>query len=108
MKHGSSQTQHHTLRPDGYGGAAICAKDSVPSTLHSERSMCTDKVEICTVKVTVGSTTYIINSLYRPHSKHHQINGFTDFMKNLLSHIFCTKNKTIICWGSQHELAGTQ
>ena len=86
---------YHTHRPDGYGGVAIYVKDILPSFLLNEYCMCTENVELCTVKVIIGNTNYIISSLYRPHSKHHQINEFTAFMDNLLSQTMFTNSKSI-------------
>ena len=87
---------YHTFRPDGYGGVSIYVKDTLPSTQSKEHCMCNENIELCTVKVTVGNTSYTVSSLYRPHSKHHQINDFIHLMDNLLSHNPFTNNKTII------------
>lgn len=86
---------YHTHWHYGYGGVAFYVKDNLPSTIFSDYCICTDTIEHCTAKVTVGKTSYII-SLYRPNSKHHQINEFTDFMDNLISrNIFLTTNPSL-------------
>lgn len=68
------------IRHDGYGGVAVYVRDSIPSTPLTEYCISDENIELCTIKVTVGSITYIISSLYRPHSKHHQIKEFSDLM----------------------------
>lgn len=87
---------YHTFRHDGYGGVAVYVKDSIPSTPITEYCISDENIELCTIKVTVGSITYIISSLYRPHSKHHQIKEFSDLMDDLLSRDIFTNNKSII------------
>ncbi len=87
---------YHTFRPVGYGGVAIYVKDSISSSPQIDYCMCTDNIELCTVKITVGNTSYVISSLYRPHSKHHQVKEFTDLMDELLSQNFFMNNKCII------------
>ena len=87
---------YHTHRPDGYGGVAIYVNSNISSVPLNDYCICNDNVELCTVEIKINSSSYIISSLYRPHSKHLKVNEFTVFMDNLLSQSIFTDNNSII------------
>ena len=87
---------YHTPRPGGYGGVAIYVNCNIPSVLLSDYCLCDDIVELCTVKIDIGDSRYIVSSLYRPHDKHQKVSEFTSFMDNFLSQNIFTDNQTII------------
>lgn len=61
---------YHTHRPEGYGGVATYVNSNIPSTLLSDYCVCNDAIELCTAKIMIGSSSYTVSSLYRPHDKH--------------------------------------
>ena len=87
---------YHTLRPDGYGGVAIYVKQDITSIPLSDYCLSNDIAELCTIKITIDNSNYVISSLYRPHDKHDKVNEFNLFMDNFLSQNIFIDNQTIV------------
>ena len=88
----------HTYRPEGSigGGVSIYVNNNIPSVLLKDHQRCDENIEICTVKISIDKTPYIIASLYRPHSKHSNVNEFNTIMDNLLSQNIFINSRTVI------------
>lgn len=85
----------YTHRPEGYGGVAIYINNIITSVLLSDLCLCPENVELCTVMISVGSPSYVVCSLYYPHSKHNKVNEFNIFMDNLISQSIFINNKVL-------------
>ena len=53
-------------------------------------------IEMCTLKLTLGDSNYIITVLYRPKSKHVGVNEFTSDMNDMLNNDIFRRNKSLI------------
>ena len=51
---------------------------------------------MCTVHVKATNLNLIVSAIYRPHSKHENVDSFTDLMSNTLSHDTFRNHKTIL------------
>ena len=60
---------HHTYRVERRsGGISVYVRNDIASTLIPELSFCNDTIEICVVKIRLGSELFSLIGIYRPHS----------------------------------------
>ena len=90
------QSYHLTRNIRPHGGVSVFVSDK----LHSEQS-CTltfvnENIEINTVKVTFDSQQFTICTVYRPHSKHNNVEQFTDILTSLIQRNTIKNEKVII------------
>ena len=55
-----------------------------------------ENIEMCTFKLTLGVSHYIIAALYRPKSKHIGVNEFTSDMNDILNNDIFRRNKSLL------------
>ena len=55
-----------------------------------------ENIEICTSKLELGLSKYIVSAIYRPNSKNIAVNEFTNNMNELLDNEIFRLNKSII------------
>lgn len=55
-----------------------------------------ENIELLTLKITTNSVNFTLNTIYRPHSKHIQVDEFTNLLNSLLQKDVIKKNKLII------------
>ena len=75
---------HHTVRHGRSGGVSVFIKSHLNSEIISNFSYADNSIEICTVKVTNGSSCMYIFGIYRPVSG--DISNFTHTLESILSH----------------------
>ena len=91
-------TAYHIHRPEGSigGGVSIYVKNTLHSSEIHEFCSCDPNAEICSVKITHTNTYFNVTCLYRPHSKHTNVNEFNTYIDNLLSKDFFRNNRNIL------------
>ena len=83
-----------TVRP--HGGVSVFISNSIQSQQIPECTMTNEDIEINTVKIFTSSETYILCSIYRPHSKYIAVEEFTNILCSLLETTTLKRNKIII------------
>ena len=76
-------TGYHTVRDGRSGGISIFIKSSIDSEIIQKYSYANSSIEICTVKVTNGSSSLYIFGIYRPVTG--DFDSFNLCLENILS-----------------------
>ena len=79
-----------------HGGITIFAKCEFKANTLTQFSFINDNIEICSAKVEVDSSKFIISVIYRPNSKHIAVEEFTNVINDLFSNEIFRLNKSII------------
>lgn len=88
---------HNLVRTNReHGGITIFIKDIFSFELIEEYCFINDDIEICTVKVKIINTSYVMSVVYRPHSKHLAVNEFTTIISQILSNDIFRCSKSIL------------
>lgn len=87
---------HLTRTVREHGGITVFTKNHMKAEPLMLYSFINENIEICTSKLELGNTKYIISVIYRPNSKHIAVNEFTNFMNELLNNDIFRHNKSII------------
>ena len=66
------------------GGVSVFVANSIKSLQIKELTILNDNIEINTLRITFNSSSYIICTIYRPHSKYEAVQEFTDTLCSLL------------------------
>ena len=76
-------TSYHTVRNDSRsGGVSVFILDSINSQQLLDLSICNSTIESCVVEIYLPSFSYVLISIYRPHSD--SIVNFIDALQNIL------------------------
>ena len=67
-----------------HGGVTVFVSNHLQSEQLSDLTLINDNIEINTIKITLHSIPYIICAIYRPHSKHINVDEFTNSLSFLL------------------------
>ena len=90
-------TPIHLVRTDReHGGITIYTKDVINVEVLNQFAFINRNIEICSVRLKIENTDYIITVIYRPQSKHIAVNEFSDIISELLTNEIFRHNKTII------------
>ena len=90
-------TPFHLVRTDReHGGITIYTKNVINAEVLSQFSFINRNIEISSTKLIIGNTSYIISVIYRPNSKHIDVNEFTNIINELLAAETFKNNKTIL------------
>ena len=96
-------TSYHVTRENRKGGgASLLIKSCLNSELVKEFSFVNKDIEICTVIVRVECATsnvtnkFVISAIYRPHSKHKNVNQFTNTLSEILNKPLFLNNKVYL------------
>ena len=91
---------YHLPRSNGreHGGVSCYNNDTLETELIEEYTYITDLIELLTVKVKVHDESYLISTVYRPSSKHVDVDLFDRMINDLL--------KKRIFKNSKHVLLG--
>ena len=74
----------NVVRKTPHGGSSILVRNNIDCELIEEFSYVNSELEICTVMIKIADTSYIIASIYRPHSKELNINQFRKELRTIL------------------------
>ena len=75
---------------------SIYVSNHIKSVQIKELTLLNEHIEINTIRITVNSTTYILCDIYRPHSKHEDVEEFTDVLSTVLQKNTIKNEKVII------------
>ena len=78
------------------GGVSIFTRDYLNADLIEEFSFIHPEIEICTIKIKIGSTNYTVAAIYRPRFKYTKIKEFTEKINLILNHNCFKKSNTIL------------
>ncbi len=87
-------TRDHKL----HGGISVFISNHLESEQLHEITFINENIEINTVKITTNLTSYILCTIYRPHSKHTNVEEFTNTLYTILQNDII-KNKKVIITG---------
>ena len=76
---------YHSIRAGRSGGVSVYVKQQLPSSKIDAHSYVDESIEICTVKISVGTKHLFVCGIYRPHSG--TIDGFTAALERSLASI---------------------
>ena len=79
-----------------HGGVTCFVRDSLDSELLEQFSFINDDIELCTVKIKVKEEYYLVSVVYRPSSKHRDVDKFTNILSKLLRNNTFKKHKHIL------------
>ena len=79
-----------------HGGVSIYVRNSLQSVSIQQFCTINESIEMCTVQLKATNLNLIFSAIYRPHSKHEDVDNFTDIMSNTLSHDIFRNNKSIL------------
>lgn len=89
-------TYHLVRHTRSRGGVSVFISNNIQSMQINELTIVNDNIEINTTRITINSATYILCTIYRPHSKHEAIDQFTDIICTLLQRDIIKNNKVIM------------
>ena len=89
---------YHIVRPAGHehGGVSCFVNNLFESELLEQFSFVNEYLEICSIKVKIREESYIISTIYRPSSKHIDVDIFEKRLCTLLKNNIFKKNKHIL------------
>ena len=88
---------HHLVRTEReHGGISIFTNNMIKTEVLNQFCFINDNVEICTTKLILGDSNYVISIIYRPNSKHIGVNEFTSYVNNLLNNDVFRLNKSLL------------
>lgn len=79
-----------------HGGISNFANNMFKTELLNQFCIINENIEICTSKLTLGDTHYIISVIYRPNSKHIGVNEFTTTLDDLVNNESFRRNKSLL------------
>ena len=91
-------TGYHIIRPAGHehGGVSCFVNNALESELLEKFSFVNEFIEICTVRVKSNEESFIISAIYRPSSKHIDVDIFENRLSSLLKNNIFKKNKHVL------------
>ena len=88
---------HITRNSKPHGGVSVFISKEFQSEQIQDLTVINENIEINTVKITTNFTSYFVCTIYRPHSKHINVEEFTNTLFTLLNNRI--KNKKVIITG---------
>lgn len=89
-------SSHLTRNIRPHGGVSVFISNELQSEQIHDLTIIHENLEINTVKITTNSTSYFICAIYRPHSKHINVQEFTNTLCTLLQKDIIKNKKVII------------
>ena len=87
---------HHVVREKRErGGVSIFIRDGLHCEKVDEYSYVNSLIEICTIRLTINDSSYIVAAIYRPSNKYTKIKEFRKEMVPLLKNPIFKKSNTI-------------
>ena len=89
---------YHITRPVRFehGGVSCFVNNAIESELIDQFSFVNEHIEICTVRLKIKEESFIISTVYRPSSKHIDVEIFEKCLSALLKNNLFKKNKHIL------------
>ena len=78
------------------GGVSVFTKQCIESKLMDKFSFITIEIEICSVSITINDKSYVISAIYRPRSKHENVDEFSRELNKLLNSSALKRSNTIL------------
>ena len=87
----------HVVRSRGiHGGVSLFIRNNIQTDLVSKFSYSNKDIEICTVAIQVGNQKFNIVAVYRPSSKHKQVDKFTEIFSTIMKDNFFAKSDNLL------------
>ena len=96
IKINNFQSFHVVRNSRNRGGVSIFVRNGLDVELLEEFTYLNSEIEICTVKVLIPDSSYVISVVYRPRFKHENIEEFRKEISPLLNNKIFKKSKSII------------
>lgn len=87
---------HLTRTNKEHGGISIFTRNEIKVDVLHQFHYVDDNIEICSCKLEIENTNYVISVLYRPRSKHIAVNEFTNILNEILTNEIFRRNKTVL------------